>query len=1052
MLIGSAWAQRTITGTVTSADGSLPGATVQVKGTNTGTTTDIEGKYSLVVPEGNEELVFRFVGYITKEETIGSRAVIDVFLEVNKMLDEVVVSAIGLEVNKRDLGYSIQNINAESIVNSREVNLVSALSGQAAGVQVTSSAGTPGGAAQIRIRGNTTVVGNNSPLFVIDGIPIDNSASNTGAEPENGGTSEGDGVTNSNRAIDINPNDIASMTVLKGPAATALYGSRGANGVIVVTTKKGSSGKAKIQYSSSLIFDQVNKLAGFQTQYAQGRVRNGVPTYRGPETLEGFSWGPDASTLRYSSEASPWYPDGKIVSATDPTATGRGIDMVNNTENFFVTGQTFNNSLSVSGGNDKINYFTSVGRLTQTGIIPNTDFTRTSLRATISSKVTEKLKTTFSANYINSGGKRAQQGSNTSGIMLGLARTTPSFDNGAGYELADGSPRAYRGLNGGAAVYDNPYWTTNKNFQEDDVNRLIGFGQVDYQVFKGLNVMYRLGIDTYTDERKFRNEVLSASTAGGQVVDQSITNTDINSDFIITYEKNLTDKLSLNVLAGHNYYSSKFYRSTIDGQGLAFPGFFNLASASTIVATEIRRPRELYGAYIDARLSYGEEFFVNFTGRNDWSSTLSNDNNSFFYPTVSAGWSFTETLGLDKNEIIPYGKLRASYGQVGSSAPFGFTVNGYVQTQAVDGWTTPNGILFPAFGVNAFNPGNTLGNRDLVAERTTTLEVGADLRLFKGKATLDVTYYRAITDDIIVLGELPPSSGFAARAFNAGTIRNEGIELALNVNVLKKGDFAYDLGVNFTTYKNVVEKLPEGLPTIVLDPFGSQRVVEGYSYGTFFGTRFLRDENGNKVISPDTGMPLVDPNEGVVGDPIPDFTVGFNNQFSYKGLSLSFLLDIRKGGDVYNGSKGVLNNFGVGIETLDRNDVVVFEGVLADADGNPTTTPNTQQVVKGGTDGGANYYQNYGFTGLTELNVEDGSWIRLRQLNISYNLPSSILGKAKISAASIGFTARNLFLITDFTGIDPETNLTGAVSNVIGYEYFNNPNTRSYGFSLNLTF
>ncbi len=592
------------------------------------------------------------------------------------------------------------------------------------------------------------------------------------------------------------------------------------------------------------------------------------------------------------------------------------------------------------------------------------------------------------------------------------------------------------------------------NFQEDNVNRLIGFGQLDYQVVKGLKVMYRLGIDTYTDERKFRNEILSATIPEGQVLDQTITSTDINSDFIVTYEENLTDKISLTALVGHNYYSSEVHSFSANGQGLAFPGFFNLASASTVVVSELRRPRELFGAYVDARLSYGDEFFVNFTGRNDWSSTLSNDNNSFFYPTVSAGWSFTETFGLDKNDIVPYGKLRASYGQVGSSAPFGFTATGYVQTSAVDGWTSPNGILFPAFGVNAFNPGAALGNPDLVAETTTTFEVGADLRLFKGKATLDVTYYRAITDDIIVFGELPPSSGFAARAFNAGTIRNEGIELVLGVDVVKRGDFAYNLGVNFTTFENVVDKLPEGLPTITLDPFGSQRVVEGFSYGTFFGTQFLRDENGNKVISPTTGMPLEDPNEGVVGDPIPDFTVGFNNSFTYKAVSLSFLLEIRQGGDVYNGSKGVLNGFGVGAETLDRDDVVVFEGVLADGDGNPTTTPNTREVVKGGTDGGssANYYRQYGFTGLTELNVEDGSWIRLRQLNISYNLPNSLLSRAKISAASIGFTARNLFLITDFTGIDPETNLTGAVSNVIGYDYFNNPNTRSYGVSLNLTF
>jgi TonB-linked SusC/RagA family outer membrane protein len=952
-----------------------------------------------------------------------------------------------LEVNKRDIGYSIQNVDAENIVKAREVNLLNAIGGQAAGVQVTSSAGTPGGASQIRIRGNTTVVGNNGPLFVIDGVPIDNSATNTGD------VFEGGGVTNSNRAIDINPNDVASMTVLKGPAATALYGSRGANGVIVITTKKGQDGRAKFNFSSSVLFDEVNKLPELQTRYAQGEVRDGVPTYRGPETFSGFSWGPAATDLRYSTNPSLFYDQGQIVLATDPTATGP-IEMVNNAENFFETGQTWDNNFSVSGGNDKMNYYGSVGRLDQTGIIPGTSFERTSVRATFTSKLSNRISQTLSANYINSGGRRVQQGSNTSGIMLGLLRTTPSFNNAAGITVNDGSglPRSYRGILGTRAIYDNPFWTAEKNYQTDNVDRIIGFSETNFEIIDGLNLMYRLGIDTYSDTRKFRVAINSATFSPGQVLDQTINNTDINSDLILSYQKDLSSKISINALVGHNYYSSNYHRFAVNGQELAFPDFFNISAANTTIPTEIRRPRELYGAFIDARITFDDQFFVNFTGRNDWSSTLPNDNNSFFYPTVSAGWSFTETLGMSSGDVLSFGKLRASYGQVGNSAPFGYTVTGLVQTLATDGWTTPAGVAFPAFGTNAFNPSATLGSLDLVAELTTTLELGTDLSFFNDRANLDFTYYRAITDDIIVLASLPPSSGFAAQAVNGGTIRNEGIEAILSMNLVNSGDFSYDMDINFSTYDNFVESLPENVPTITLDPFGSQRVVEGYSYGTFFGTSFLRDDNGNMVIDQTTGMPLENPQEIVVGDPIPDFQIGFNNSFRFKDVTLSFLLDIRQGGDVYNGTKNVLNYFGVGAQTLDRNDKVVFEGVAADGEGNPTSTPNTVEVVKGGTDGGSNYYTNYGFVGLTELAVEDGSWIRLRNLNISYDLPQSLMSNLGVGNASIGFTARNLFLITDYTGIDPETNLTGAVSNVLGYDYFNNPNTRSYGFNLNLTF
>ncbi|MCB0548918.1 MAG: SusC/RagA family TonB-linked outer membrane protein [Phaeodactylibacter sp.] len=1059
----TALAQRTVTGTVSDTRGEpLIGSSVLVKGTTTGTVTDVDGSYSLIVPQGNNILVFSYTGYEPQEIELGASNIIDVTLrESSELLDEVVVTAVGLSANKSDLGYSIQSVKADDVNKSGETNLVAALAGKAAGVQVASSGGTAGAAAQIRIRGNKTIIGNNSPLFVVDGVPIDNSTFTTADSPEDAVSDLGSGgVNNSNRAIDINPNDIASMTVLKGPAATALYGIRAANGAIVITTKRGVAGKPRIRISSSITLDEVNKLPEIQKEYSQGNPVDGVPTFESPMTgsFTGFSWGAPIADLRYADVESMWDRNGLIVHKDDPRATNRIVNAYDNPGDFFETANTFNNHVSVSGGNDRVTYYMSGGNLSQTGIVPNTDFSRTSFKATIGANLTDRLKTTFSANYIRSGGKRAQNGSNTSGVMLGLMRTAPTFDNRNGldpdkdplaYQFEDGRPRSYRGLLGDRAIYDNPYWTVYKNFLTDNVNRMIGFAQASYEWADGFTTTARLGVDTYSDFRKFRNDIGSGTLPAGQVVNHNINSTDLNVDVLGTYKKELSPDLDVNATVGWNFYRKEVENRREDGQSLASRGFFNIASASSVSVVERPTQKELFGVYGDVRLSYKNMLFLNLTGRNDWSSTLPESNNSFFYPAVALGWTFTESFGI-QDGFFSYGKLRASYGKVGNDAPFALTTTGFAQARVRDGWTTPNGVIFPALGTNSFIPDDILGNDELKPEFTTTFEVGADLRFLNNRVSADITYFRALSQDVINLVDISRASGFLQRAINTGEIENQGVEAVLSGLVVDNGDFSYEVGLNFNKYTSVVNEIAPGLNVITIDPFGTQRIQVGEPYGIFFGTRFLRDDQGRMVIDPSDGMPLQDPVNGKVGDPTPDFTLGFRNSFSYKGASLSFLFDWKKGGDVYNGTSGVINNFGVGIETLDRNDRVVFDGVLADENGNPTDIVNTIEVVKGGTDGGTNFYQNYGFVNLDELTVMDGGYFRLRDVNLSYTIPSRVFGGA-IQSLSITLSARNVFLITDYTGIDPETNLTGDASNVFSYDYFNNPNTRSYGLKLDIT-
>lgn len=1047
---------RTVSGKVTSSeDGStLPGVNVVVKGTTNGGVTDMNGNYKITVPEDGGTLVFSFIGLNTQEIEIGARSVIDMQMESDvQQLGEVVVTAVGIEVNKRELGYSITNVDADDIVNARETNIVNALNSKVAGVSVVSSSGSPGASSNIRIRGNTSINGSNSPLFVVDGVPIDNSAGGLG-----NGTA---GVDNSNRAIDINSADVESLTVLKGAAATALYGIRAANGAIIITTKKGKAGKARVSFSSGFTMDEVNKLPSFQQEYAQGRPVGGVSTWRGPDTFEGFSWGPAISDLEYDGSTYDYDVNGRLVAS----GTGNGVAAraYNNQENFFVKGKTWDNNISVSGGDEKTTYYLSVGNLNSSGIVPNSDWARTTVKVTAETKISEKLKTGVSMTFSNTGGSRMQRGSNISGLALGLFRNTPTFDAGNGkvgqaaaddptsYELPDGTQRSYR-----AGIYDSPYWTVSKNVFEDNVNRVIGNVNLAYEVADWLTVSYKLGMDNYSDRTKGFADVNSASFKTGSIWNVGINSTDLNSDLLFIISKEINSDLSLNAIIGHNYYGYNYYTNQSTGTDIAIPGFTNMANAATVASTEGHSRKKINGVLGDIKLGFRNYLFLNLTGRNDWSSSLPDENNSFFYPAVSLGFDFTEAFGIANGSILSYGKLRGSWGKVGNDAPI-YVTSSYYNSAFVGGDGFIDGIQFPAFGGNSFERSNTLGNDQLKAETTTTYEFGFEAKFFGNRLGVDYTYYSKSTEDQIINVNISNTTGFGGSIQNAGLIENKGHEIMLYGRPVDTGDFAWDIDVNFTQYTSIVKELAPGIDRIFLAGFtsASSNVIAGEPYGVLYGNSFQRNDAGKLVIGAD-GWPLVDPDgDRVLGDPTPDWISGIRNTFSYKGLSLSALLDIRQGGDIWNGTNGIINYFGTSQLTAEDRNIrgYVFDGVLADGTGTPTDVANNIPVdfANPANGLGGNKWVKYGFGGLVEENIQDGSWVRLREVTLTYQFPTALLSKAKISNASLSLTGRNLWLQTSYTGIDPETNLTGA-SNGIGLDYFNMPNTRSYGAALRVTF
>ncbi len=1090
-------AQRTVTGTVTGDDGSpLIGATVLVKGTDVGTISDIDGKYSIRVPDGANTLVFSYTGFQTEEVAVGASNVVNATLKSGKVLEEVVVTALGISKSEKSVSYAVQAVDNAELLKANETNFVQSLAGKVAGLQVTGSTGAAGGSSFFLIRGVNTINGNNQPLLVVDGVPVDNSQLRSGSAVAS--------VAYTNRGIDLNQNDIESVSVLKGAAATALYGSLAGNGAIIITTKKGKTGQQKISvdFSSNLTFSEFNKVPNLQTTYAQGS--GGV--YRGPETRTAFSWGPSVDTLRYVNSSYAltasqdlnndgiydWDKNGFIVGQSSPFASSIPVKTYDHFD-FFQTGVASNNNLAITAANANSSLRFSVGFMNETGIIPNNDFERINFGLNADTKLGDKVKLGVGVQYINSGGTRIEQGSNISGVMLGLLRTTPTFDNSGGYSkidedhpeaysFPDGRPRGYRGLNSaGTSTYDNPYWTAFNNPLQDKVNRIIGNFSVSYDPTSWLNLTWRPGIDYYSDFRKQYFAIYSATLPAGQVFEDQYFSKRWNSDLIATIKRNLTDEIGMSFAIGHNIREFRLDNLFSQGDGLVIPDFYDLSNASsvrTVADNAISRNQGFFGV-LD--LDFNDWLYISGTLRNEKDLSLPEDNNSYWYYSAGGSVVLTEALGVVNNPALSFAKLRGSYGRVGLGT-FAYSTDTYFTSGGVgDGWTS--GINFPFKGVSAFTFSDVLGNPGLKPEFRDSWEAGIDLRFLRNRIGLDFTYYNSVSKDIILAVPITATSGFGNTIQNAAQLSNKGIEVVLSASPVKTTDFSWDLMVNFTRNKNDVEKLAEGVDQVYLGGFlgSSTRAVVGVPYGSIFGFGFYKDASGARVIdgreflpngnpNPDYLFPILDPNEKAFESALPDFTIGFRNTLSFKGVSISALLDIKEGGYMWNGTKGALYYFGTHQETADRrNTMELFEGnlavfngegnlVLYDHDNDPNTPDipqtsgtNTKEVLVTQSNWLSTGNGNGFFGDNTEDFIEETRWVRLRDVSISYTLPKNLLSKAKISHLTLTLSGRNLWLDTPYTGIDPETNLYGA-SNAQGLDYFNMPGTKSYTIGLQVGF
>ncbi len=1082
--ITSVMAQRTVSGKVTDDTGEgLPGVNVVIKGTTSGTTTDLDGNFSLSVDQG-ATLVFSSIGFAQQEISVGSRTVIDVTMGADVTeLSEVVVTALGVERSEKALGYAVQEVESDAMVNSGAVNAVDALVGKAAGVQITRASGSAGGGSRILIRGVTSMVGNNQPIVVIDGVRTNNNTIGggdiVGTEAATAGTAQ------SNRLMDLNVQDIESVSVLKGAAATALYGTAGSTGVIVITTKKGSKGSGlSVNFSQQVAFDNITTTPNLQNVYAQGTRGS----YRDPATGASTAWGPRISDLEYSND--PDHPDAPGSGAFDndgnylydnngflvPAGTGNGqaANVYDNVGDFWQTGVTNTSSISISGGSDVATFRFSASNHDQEGIIPNEEYLRKTASVATTLQATEALSFQATLNYTRSDHQRIQQGSNVSGLLLGMYRTPASFDNsnGFGFDAFDqpssyifptGAQRNYRGGVG----YDNPYWTVNNALRDEEVHRVFGSFQTTYKVSDWINIGMNVGTDITTDNRKQNFEIGSRTNTTGTILLDEYTTRQTDFYLNISGSGQLNDDFALNYLAGVNLFSFNRHNVFTQGDALVFQGFLDISNATAISAAEDDTRFRTLGFFGQVETSWRNTVFVTLTARQDYDSRLvipgafDAADAGFFYPSVSTSFVFTELLPA--SNILTFGKLRLSWAQVGAPPPFAYlTSTPYENNVNIgDGWGTT--LAWPINGVTSFELDNILGNPQLTPELTTTIEIGADLRFLDGKIGLDVTYFDRESEDAILNASLPRSTGYSSVWVNAGRMTSTGWEVTLNATPVSSGDFNWDTQVNFTQNESIVEELAPGIERLFLAGFQSagSYLVTGNQYGAIFGGVYLREEAGTDtdtdlnipggaiVINDDPtsaeyGYQAIDNTQRAIGDPNPDFILGWRNSLTYKNFSFGFLLDWRQGGDMWNGTAWALSFFGRSQLTADTREETPFviDGVLSDG------SPNNIPIVRD-----QNYWTSGlgGFGAVGEQFVQDGGWIRLRELQFNYNLPASLFSNTFVKSASIGFVGRNLWNEWEYDGVDPETSLTGT-GNGQGFDYFNQPATRTAMFRLNVNF
>ncbi len=1022
-----------LTGTVTESDSGdpLPGANIYILDIHRGTSSGVDGTYNINdIPVGDYTVQVTFVGYKRHEQPITVRSgenVLNFQLDPDFLgLEEVVVTALGIERQTRAIGYAVQEVSGESVADAREVNLVNALAGKVAGVHINSSSGQPGGSSRIIIRGNSSLLENNQPLFVVDGIPVSN------AEDDNpGGAALFTGGT-SNRSLDIDPNIIQNISVLKGASATALYGSRAANGAVIITTKQGQRGQTpRITINSSVGWaDAITE--GYQDEYtlgSEGFYANGLPRDRGGYTEPGYpgdnpnpqttiSWGPHKNEI------------------SEQVLNDLGVDEIaiyDPREQFYQTGVTVDNSVNLSGGTEQSSYFFSAGNLDQSGIVPESKLARTSLMGKFGAQFGDNLHVLTSVNYINTQNNWLTEGNTPLSYLYGLNFAPINFDIRQ-VQFEDGTQRM------NSASFNNPFWLAENNGYTSDVNRFVASSEVQYNILPWLTISERIGIDTYSDKRKGKINIATRGTPNGSMYDQRISRSQINSDLTLTARRDIAEDLSIDLLAGNNINVRNYDYELVEGTNLSIPDFFHISNANVVTGDEEIEETRLYSFYGQATIDYRDFIYLTLTARNDWSSTLPKENNSYFYPSASLGFVFTDAFSLFDDTFFSFGKLRMSISQIGNDAPAYSLFTTFNQAEPGDG---RRGIInYPFNGVNGYDLNDELGNPELKPEITTEYEVGLDLRLFDGRARADVAYYERTTRDQIFEVPVSSATGYSSRLSNAGEVRNYGVELALGVTPIQASDFQWDVQFNFAKNTTEVVELAEGVENIFLGGFTNPQIriepTKG-GYGVIWGTRYERNEN-NQLIIGDDGLPVISGETGAIGNVQPDWTGNLRTTFNYKGISLSALLDKRQGGDILNFDLYYSIYYGTAQITENRGSTYIYEGVNVN-----TGLPNDVEITRD-----QDYYQSH-FTNSYENLVEDGSFLKLRELSLAYTLPASVVAQTPFRSLTVKATGHNLWIDSNFSYLDPEGSLLGS-GNAQGFYHAVTPSSRSYSVSLNISF
>ncbi|MFT2007283.1 SusC/RagA family TonB-linked outer membrane protein [Pontibacter sp. 13R65] len=1023
-LVVQAFAQgRTVTGTVTDqATGQgLPGVSIQVKGTTTGTATDIDGNFSVAVPSENPTLIFRAIGYRSVERAVGDASTVSVVLSVNaEQLNEVVVTAQGIERDIRSLGYATQSVQGDAVAQRSEPNVLNTLQGKVAGVNITSSSGAPGASTNINIRGITSFNGSNQPLIVVDGIIFSNDVDNSqntlfGSQP-------------SSRLSDISPESIESINILKGPAASVLYGSRASAGVIVITTKsgRGMKGKTEVTFNSSVNFQNIAFLPELQNQYGQGTQNNYVNNSTN-------SWGPRFGTPGLENVTTVW---------------GESVPYQaypNNIKDFFQTGKLLQNSLNIAGGDENNNFATSLSSTLQEGVVRESGFDRHSVQVGGNSKLNNGIKVGGTVTYVKTSQKGATMGNG--GSAFGQITRVPRSFNLMGMDHLDEFGRSVYFLDG----QNHPLWSLENEFFESNVDRVFGNLSIGYDFTDWLNVSYRVTADTYTDTRRQVLRIGSARAPQGQIDQDLRTRSELNGDLLITARKNdiFTEGLNASLLLGQNINQRSNKESGVVAESLTVPGGFDNVSSGRVFnnSYEENFRRRLIGHYGQLSLDYRSYLFLELSARVDQSSTLPAANNAYFYPSAALSFVPTEAFNIE-SDILSYAKVRGNIARVGRDADPYLLQTFYTRSTFGNNLASINfpisvgGTSIPGFQVDS-----RIGTMNLKPEFVTSYEAGLNLGFFNNRVGVDFTYFNATSTSQIFNVAISNASGFDTRTTNIGEMRNRGIELQLSGTPIRTSDFEWDIMVNFTRIRNKVLSISPGVDnsTITGNSFIgiAPSIAVGYPYGVVIGTANARNDAGELLVNGLTGAFVPGVAGQVISNPQKDYVAGITNTFSYKGINLSALFDINKGGQIYSFSQVDLRQGGHAERTgVDRDQPRILPGVIANADG--TYRPNNIQVSSQA------YWTNLG--GLaSEGAVFDATAYRLREVSLSYSLPANLLTKTPFGGVTLGVSGRNLLLYAPGFPSDPEINTQGA-GNIQGMDMNGIPTTKNYGINLRVTF